>query len=175
MLYALCGISRVGKTTVLNGLLQREPLLERLITITTRPPRPEEVNHVDYHFVTTQHFQTAVQAGQIVCPIRYRGEWYGTVCDDLVACMTKEVIGVLRPDKISELQAFTPLLGIYLSGAESDQFITPDDQIIVAHQQLCRYHVVNVPGKLDQTVEQIRGILHAHAGGEPWSYPILPV
>lgn len=165
MLYALCGISRVGKTTIFNRLLQREPRLERLVTTTTRPPRPEEVNHVDYHFVTVQHFQTAVQAGQIVCPIRYRGEWYGTARDDLAACATKEVVAVLRPDKINELQAFTPLLGIYLSQPEGDQSVSPDDQIIVVHQHLCRYHVLNVPGELDQAVEQILGIIHAHAGG----------
>lgn len=174
MLYALCGRSGVGKTTIVNRLLQREPLFERLVTTTTRSPRPEEVNHVDYHFVTGSFFHVAMQAGQIVCPICYRGYWYGTARDDLAACTTKEVIAVLRPDKINELQAFTPLLGIYLSRPESDQSVSPDDQIIVAHQHLCQYHIVNVPGELDQAVEQILGIIHAHVGGEQWRYPILP-
>jgi guanylate kinase len=164
VLYALCGISRVGKTTVLKHLLQRQPLLKHLVTTTTRPPRAEEVNHVDYHFVTLQHFQTAVQANQIVCPIRYRGEWYGTTYEDLTTCTTKEVIAVLRPDKINELRQFVPLLGIYLSRPEENQSVSPDDQIIVAHQHLCSYHVVNIPGKLDQTVEYILGIIHSQAG-----------
>jgi guanylate kinase len=164
VLYALCGISRVGKTTVLKRLLQRQPLLEHLVTTTTRPPRAEEVNHVDYHFVTLQHFQTAVQTGQIVCPIRYRGAWYGTTYEDLAACTTKEVITVLRPDKINELRQFAPLLGIYLSQPGKNQSVSLDDQIIVAHQHLCNYHVMNVPGKLDQTVEYILGIIHSQAG-----------
>ena len=139
------------------------------------PRRPEEVNHVDYHFVPIQHFQIAVQSGQIVCPICYRGQWYGTARADLAACASKEVVGVLRPDQLLALQAYTPLVGIALSRpAETDQTVSPDDLIIVTHQHLCRYHVVNVPGELEQAVEQILDIIHAHTGDQLWKQTRLP-
>ena len=175
MLYALCGRSRVGKTTIQNRLLQRQPLLERLVTTTTRPRRPEEINHVDYHFVTEHHFHSEVQSGQIVCPICYRGQWYGTARADLATCARKEVVGVLRPDKLLALQAYTPLLGIALiRPVEANQTISPDDLIIVAHHHRCRYHVVNVSGELEQTVEQVLGIIHAHTGDQLWKQTRLP-
>lgn len=166
MLYALCGISGVGKTTILTRLLQCEPDLHRLVTTTTRSPRPAEVNHVDYHFVTAQQFQAGVQAGQLVCPICYRGQWYGTDREALLACRTREVLGVLRPDKLPSLQAWTQLLGIFLSWPQEAAQVAPDDQIIVAHQKLCQYHIVNIPGKVEQAVEQIRALLHTHRGGQ---------
>ena len=165
MLYALCGVSRVGKTTILKKCLQRQPLLERLVTTTTRAPRPEEVNHVDYHFVTPQQFQEAVQIGHIVCPILYRGECYGTARDDLIACATRDALAVLRPDKINELQQFAPLLGISLSRPEHDQPVCLDDRVIMASQHVCRYRVINVPGDPDAAVTQILSIIQTHAGG----------
>ncbi len=175
MLYALCGISGVGKTTILNRLLQREPALQRLVTTTTRAPRPEEVNHVDYHFISQQQFQAGVHAGQLVCPICYRGHWYGTDRETLLACRTREVLGILRPDKLPPLQAWTPLLALFLSWAQETLPVELDDQIIVAHQKLCQYHIVNVPGQVEQAVEQILDILHTpHAGGTSWNSPLLP-
>lgn len=162
MIYALCGRSRAGKTTVLKQLRQVRPSLDQLVTVTTRAPRAEEVNHVDYHFVSLHAFQDAVQAGQIVCPIRYRNAWYGTARADLANCASRTVITVLRPDKLDELQAFTPLLGIYLSGPEEHLPVSPDDRIILAHQQRCQYHVRNTPGALEQAVEHILDIIDAH-------------
>ena len=43
VLYVLCGVSHVGKTTILKQLLQREPLLEQLVTTTTRSSAPIQV------------------------------------------------------------------------------------------------------------------------------------
>ena len=102
----------MGKTTLQKALLQRQPLLERLITSTTRAPRPGESNHSDYHFLSMEQFRSAVAIERIVCPIQHRGSWYGTAREDLEACAQRNTIAVLRPDKIPELQMFTPLIGI---------------------------------------------------------------
>lgn len=169
-MYALCGPSGVGKTTVLKRLLDNQPQLEALVTLTTRAPRPEEVNHVDYHFVSLEIFQQERHAGHIVCPISYRGEWYGIRRADLLACTTKEVVAVLRPDKLSALQALTPLVGIYLYGREGKVPCTSEDQIIMAHRYQCQYQVENRQGELERTVEQVLAILRP-TGGLSWTYP----
>jgi guanylate kinase len=165
MLYALCGVSGVGKTTLQKALLQRQPLLRRFITSTTRVPRPGEINHIDYHFLSVQQFQSAVQIGHIVCPIQYRGAWYGTAREDLYACAQRETIAVLRPDKIPELQTFTILTGIYILKARQDQFISLDDQIILGHRHLCRHQITNIPGDLDTAITEILALLHIYSGG----------
>lgn len=165
MLYVLCGVSSAGKTTLLKGVLKRDPSLGQLITYTTRLPRQGEVNHADYHFVSASHFHAAVQAGQLVCPICHRGQWYATALDSLRACQSHDMIAVLRPDKIGELEQYTPLIGMYIVGPSLDQPPTEDDQIIVAHQHLCRYRVVNERGSLDQAVDEIVRLLQTHTGG----------
>ncbi len=165
MLFALCGVSGVGKTTLQHALLQRKPHLGQLITSTTRLPRPGEVDHREYHFLSAQQFQVAVQMGHLVCPIQYRGAWYGTAREDLHACAQRETIAVLRPDKIPELQTFTTLIGLSIVKARQDDPISPDDQIILNHQHLCLHQVTNIPGDLDATVTEILGIMHTYSGG----------
>jgi guanylate kinase len=170
MLYVLCGISGAGKTAILNVLIQHEPRLGRLITYTTRLPRPGEVNHVDYHFTSEQPFLAEVEASHIVCPIIYRGAWYGTSRDDLQACASQDTLTILRPDKIGKLQPFTPtpLLGIYIVRPGHDKPCSEDDHIIVAHQHLCSYQIINISGDIDQAVFQILSLIrqqeahHAH-------------
>jgi hypothetical protein len=165
MLYALCGVSKVGKTTLQKALLQRQPLLGRFITSTTRAPRPGEIDHIDYHFLSVQQFQSAVQIGRIVCPIQYREAWYGTAREDLDACVQHDMIAVLRPDKITELQKFTTLIGIYVLKTGQDQPISPDDQVILNHRHLCLHQVTNMPGDLDAAVTEILALIQTHSGG----------
>lgn len=165
MLYALCGVSKAGKTTLQKALLQRQPLLGRFVTSTTRVPRPGEVDHIDYHFLSVQQFQSAVQIGRIVCPIQYREAWYGTAREDLDACAQRDMIAVLRPDKITELQKFTALIGIYILKAGQDQSISPDDQVIMNHRHLCLHQVTNIPGNLDTAVTEILALIQTYSGG----------
>jgi guanylate kinase len=166
MLYALCGESGAGKTTLQKAVLRRQPLLGRLITSTTRMPRPEEVNHEDYHFLSVLQFQSAVQEGRIVCPIQYRGEWYGTAREDLDQCTRRDKIAVLRPDKLHELQEYTTLIGIYIFKARQDLPPSQDDQIILDHRCLCHYHITNVPGDIEVAVNEILAIIHTYSGGQ---------
>ena len=167
MLYALCGVSSVGKTTLLRAILHRRVDLGRLVTYTTRSLRPDEIDHVDYHFVSVPHFHAAVAAGQIVCPIQYRQQWYGTSYDDLCACAERETIAILRPDKLEELQRCTPtpLIGIAIVRPDPKQPVSNDDQIILEAQSRCAYQVTNRCGELDDAVTQILSILQMHAGG----------
>lgn len=167
MLYALCGESSVGKTTILNAVLQRDPLLARMVTYTTRPPRLGEVEHIDYHFVSLHDFHAAVQAGQLVCSISHRGQWYASSLDDLRTCKSHDTLAVLRPDTIEGLRQFTPtsIIGIYIIRPGLGQSTTEDDRICVAHQHLCAYQVTNISGELDLAVSQVLGIIHAHGGG----------
>jgi hypothetical protein len=166
MLYALCGVSQVGKTTLQKALLQCRPLLAHLITSTTRVPRPGESDHVDYHFLSMEQFRIGVESERIVCPIQYRGAWYGTAREDLDACAQRDTIAVLRPDKIPELQTFTPLIGIYvIKAAGLDQPISSSDQIILDHRHFCLHQVTNIHGDLERTVTEILTLLQIYSGG----------
>ena len=51
-LYIVAAPSGAGKTSLTRALLEREPNLELSVSYTSRPPRPNEIDGVHYHFVS---------------------------------------------------------------------------------------------------------------------------
>jgi guanylate kinase len=66
VLLLLAGPSGVGKSTLCDRLVAEVPGFERVITATTRPPRPNEVNGRDYHFLSHQEFDRRLAAGDFL-------------------------------------------------------------------------------------------------------------
>jgi guanylate kinase len=63
MLFVLSGPSGVGKGTVSKRLQATVPDLWLSVSWTTRPPRPDEVDGVDYVFVTKERFEAERDSG----------------------------------------------------------------------------------------------------------------
>ncbi len=61
-LIILAGPAGVGKSTLCERLVTEVPGFERVITATTRPPRPNEVNGRDYHFYSETEFDAKLAA-----------------------------------------------------------------------------------------------------------------
>ena len=81
-LLIISGPSGAGKSTVLRILLDICPLpLDLSISATTRPPRPTEVDGVDYHFLTADEFDTKLSNGEFLehKEVFGRGHYYGTL------------------------------------------------------------------------------------------------
>jgi guanylate kinase len=62
----LSGPSAVGKSTLVRCLRERIPDLRFSVSATTRAPRPDEVDGVDYHFVTPGRFQQLIDDGALL-------------------------------------------------------------------------------------------------------------
>jgi guanylate kinase len=62
----LSGPSAVGKSTLVRRLRERIPDLHFSVSATTRAPRPDEVDGVDYHFVTPGRFQQLIDDGALL-------------------------------------------------------------------------------------------------------------
>ncbi len=56
LMLVLSSPSGAGKTTLARRLLESDPHLSMSVSATTRPPRPGEVDGVDYHFMDAQGF-----------------------------------------------------------------------------------------------------------------------
>jgi guanylate kinase len=81
-LVVVSGPSGAGKTTVMRRVFQQCPLpLMHSVSATTRPPRPSEVDGVDYHFLSADEFHARRKAGEFLeCfEVFGRGHWYGTL------------------------------------------------------------------------------------------------
>ncbi len=66
VLLILAGPAGVGKSTLCDRLVREVPGFERVITATTRPPRPNEVDGRDYHFLTEAEFDARLAAGDFL-------------------------------------------------------------------------------------------------------------
>jgi guanylate kinase len=87
-LVIISGPSGVGKSTVVERLIERCPLpLEVSVSATTRPPRPGEVDGVDYHFIEQSQFDEYRARGDFLECVEVfgRGYWYGTLAEPVRA------------------------------------------------------------------------------------------
>jgi guanylate kinase len=81
LLIVISGPSGVGKDTLIKRLLELDRNLRYSVSCTTRPPRPNEVDGVDYTFVTRQRFQQLIDEGAFLEWADYNGNLYGTLAD----------------------------------------------------------------------------------------------
>jgi len=65
-LTVLAGPTAVGKGTVSADVRARYPQVWLSVSVTTRPPRPGEVEGVHYHFVSPDEFDRMVAAGELL-------------------------------------------------------------------------------------------------------------
>lgn len=78
LLIVISGPSGSGKGTLCKALRQVFPDLAYSVSVTTRPPRPGEVDGVDYIFVTPSEFQRRLQEGKFLEWAQVYENYYGT-------------------------------------------------------------------------------------------------
>jgi guanylate kinase len=93
VLLVLAGPAGSGKTTLSERLVAEREGVERVVTATTRPMRPGEVNGVHYHFLSEAQFDEALARGEFLEWACVHGRYrYGTlrraVVDRLAAGMS---------------------------------------------------------------------------------------
>src|SRR5262249_7395136 len=77
-LTVLSGPSGVGKSTVVARLRAKRPDIWLSVSVTTRSPRPGEVNGREYHFVSDEAFDAMVARGELLEWAKFAGRKYGT-------------------------------------------------------------------------------------------------
>lgn len=73
---AITGKSASGKSSI-EQILEKEYGYKRVVSTTTRPMRSNEINHVDYHFISDREFQQLIDEDKL---IEYR--YYNTITND---------------------------------------------------------------------------------------------
>jgi guanylate kinase len=77
-LFVIAAPSGAGKTSLVKALMEREAQLRFSVSYTTRAPRPNEREGVDYHFVSVAEFERMVAAGEFLEHARVFDNYYGT-------------------------------------------------------------------------------------------------
>ena len=77
-LFIISAPSGAGKTTIAKALLQQFTDMCYSISYTTRKPRAEERDGVDYHFVSKQDFKNGIKKARWAEWAEVYGNYYGT-------------------------------------------------------------------------------------------------
>ena len=78
LMLVLSSPSGAGKTTLSRMLLERYSTIDLSISVTTRKPRPGEVEGKDYHFIDETRFDAMVARGDLLEWAEVFGSRYGT-------------------------------------------------------------------------------------------------
>jgi guanylate kinase len=171
----------VGKDSVLQCLKKRELPLSFVVTATDRPRRPNEVDGVDYFFISKEEFQRMIAADEFIEYALVYDDYKGVPKEQIRKAMASGLDVVMRVDVqgAATIREIAPeALLIFLTTNSEEELIerlksrkteTPEKlqkRIDTARQELKRidefdYRVVNEDGCLDTTVDTIVAILKA--------------
>lgn len=121
LLLVIAGPAGSGKSTLCDRLLQERRIFSRVVTTTTRPPRPGEINGIHYHFFSADEFRRRLAAGDFLEWARVHGNH------------EDRLYGTLRSSVIDPLEAGRSLvLNIDVQGVENFRRIATENTTLRA-------------------------------------------
>lgn len=151
----LSGPSGVGKGTVFGVVRERYPQVWLSVSVTTRRPRPYEVEGREYHFVDEPEFERLVRAGELLEWAHYAGHSYGTP---------------RRPVEEKLAAGVPALLEIDVQGARQVRAAMPEAQLVFlappSWEELVR-RLVGRGTEDDETVRRRLALVESELASEP--------
>lgn len=190
LMIIISGPSGVGKDSVVQALLAQSNNFHFVVTATSRPPRPNEIDGVDYIFVTDEEFEQMIAEEELlehaVVHDNYKGVPKAQIRQALAS--GKDVLMRVDPQGAETITRLVPqAISIFLTAESEDALVDRlhgrrtetaasfDLRLEIARNELERiaefdYCVVNRADRLDETVQKIRCIIaaeHCRTNREP--------
>lgn len=179
MLVVLSGPSGVGKDTLLNCLKNTGYDFAFVVTMTTRPRRANEVEGVDYLFVTKGEFADLMQADELLEHSIVYGDYKGIPKDQVRKAFAtgKDVIMRIDVQGAAKIRALAPnVVTIFIAPESEDELVrrlrarnseSEDSlkiRIATAREEMKRrdefdFLVVNREGRQNEAVASIVSII----------------
>ncbi|MBQ8660616.1 MAG: guanylate kinase [Alphaproteobacteria bacterium] len=128
-IFVIAGPSNTGKDTIMRRLLQIPELnLVKVVTSTSRPPRPDEIDGIDYHFYTKDEFIKKIENGDFfewaLVHTDYKGIQKSSIYNDIPK--DKDIIIQVDIQGYKSLQSTLDfskykLIGIFISPPSMDE------------------------------------------------------
>lgn len=80
-IFIISGCSGSGKTAIIDYILKKRKNTTRAISFTTRSPRENEKESIDYFFITKARFLKKIETGDFIEFSEVYGQFYGTTAD----------------------------------------------------------------------------------------------
>ena len=100
------GPSGVGKTTLVETILEHSSSIVRSVSATTRLPRSGETDGVDYHFLPKSEFERLIEQNGLVEWTKYGENYYGTLKSTLESTIKagKDIVLTIDVDGAIQLK-----------------------------------------------------------------------
>jgi len=177
-LVVLTGPSAVGKDAVEAELIKLLPL-KKVITTTTRPPRPGEKRDITRHYVTKARFKKMIKEGLLIEHNFFIGNYYGTQWKDMKKPILQGYVPLLDvdPNEAMNIRKRNPNALVIFLKPESLNVLkkrlvaregTTVDEIAkrislakeaIKKENAFSYSVINKDGHLDETVKVVKKII----------------
>ncbi len=181
LLVVISGPSGVGKDSVVQQLMQRDFAFHFVITATSRPPRPDEVDGVDYFFVTEAEFEALIANDELLEHAIVYGQHKGIPKQQVRQALAsgKDVVMRLDVQGAATVKALIPDAVLVFLSAESEAELIArlqkrrteseeqlQQRIQTAREEVARLHefdylVINRDSALDEAVDDVLTIIAA--------------
>lgn len=181
LLIVISGPSGVGKDSVVQALKERGLPFHFVVTATTRPPRPGEVNGQDYFFVSKEEFARMIDEGELIEYAIVYNDYKGIPKQQVREALAsgKDVVMRLDVQGAATVRKLAPeAVLIFLTTQDEAELVSrlkkrqseaPEDlslRIATARQELKRaaefdYGIINANGRLEEAVEAVIAIIRA--------------
>jgi len=181
LLVLISGPSGVGKDAVLKRMKELGYPFHFVVTATTRPRRPNEVDGGDYFFLSEEEFQSLLERGELLEHAIVYGEHKGVPKEQVRQALAsgKDVLMRLDVQGAAAVRRLVPgVITIFLTASSEEELIErlkrrrtePPEKlqkrIALAREEMQHisefdYVVVNRENELDETVQQILAIMKA--------------
>ena len=181
MLIILSGPSGCGKGTVLSRLLAERTDTVLSVSATTRPPRPGDVDGVQYFFRTREEFEQMIADNALLEYAEYSGNYYGTPAPYVEECLAAgknvileiEVQGALKvmqscPEHVSVFIGVPSIeeLERRLRGRGTEEEAVIKRRMEAAKHELAtanKYQYLVINDDVEQAVSRLQTILEAES------------
>src|SRR3990170_1614589 len=189
LLFIVSAPSGTGKTTVVERLVRVTQRLKLSRSYTSRAPRGDEVDGVDYNFVSRKTFEAMIANREFLEYAEVFGNFYGTHAGDATRCLESgdDVVLVIDVQGARKVRAVgLPHVAIFvlpphydalenrLRGRSKDSDEAIRKRLVVAREEVSafeEYDYVVINDQLESCVERIRSIVLAERSALPCMRP----
>lgn len=126
LIVIISGPSGAGKNTVYDELVKKNDRIVQTVSVTTRAPRSNEADGVDYYFVTKEKFNEYVANDEFIEYVQYGENFYGTLKSEVERLRQagKIVVLVIEVQGAANIKkAFPEAKSIFLMPSSVDELI----------------------------------------------------
>lgn len=180
-LFIISGPSGVGEDSVIDGLEKRFPI-ERVITTTSRDPRPGDSEGNPYYFISKDAFEQGITDDCFFeWAKQYNDNLYGVTHEEIRRVAESGRIGIWKIDYqgvVTAKKLFPGIIAIMLTAPleimearirrrdnATEAFIKDRMDYTrewMKHTDIYDYIIENEEGKLDQTIEKVAALIESH-------------